>query len=250
MHKLVLIRHGESTWNLENRFTGWTDVELTATGVTQARAAGELLKENGYEFDVAYTSVLRRAIWTLWHALDTMERTWLPVVNDWRLNERHYGGLQGLNKADMAKQYGDEQVLIWRRSYDTPPPALSADDPRGQRQDIRYAGLAPDQIPLTECLKDTVARVLPCWTERIAPRVAAGERVLIAAHGNSLRALIKYFDAMSEADIVNENVPTAVPLVYELDDSLRAQRRYYLGDPEAIAAAMHSVASQGKAKRA
>jgi 2,3-bisphosphoglycerate-dependent phosphoglycerate mutase len=247
MHKLVLIRHGESTWNLENRFTGWTDVELTATGVTQARAAGELLKENGYEFDVAYTSVLRRAIWTLWHALDTMERTWLPVVNDWRLNERHYGGLQGLNKADMAKQYGDEQVLIWRRSYDTPPPALEADDPRGQRQDIRYAKLDPAQIPLTECLKDTVARVLPCWNEVLAPAIRSGQRVLVAAHGNSIRALVKYLDQVSDKDIVGVNIPNGIPLVYELDDDLKPIRSYYLGDAEAAAKAAAAVANQGKA---
>jgi len=246
MHKLVLIRHGESTWNLENRFTGWTDVELTATGVAQARAAGELLRESGYEFDVAYTSVLRRAIWTLWHALDTMERTWLPVVNDWRLNERHYGGLQGLNKADMAKQYGDEQVLIWRRSYDTPPPALSADDPRGQRQDIRYAALEPDQVPLTECLKDTVARVLPCWNEVLAPAIRSGKRVLVAAHGNSIRALVKYLDGVSDADIVGVNIPNGIPLVYELDADLKPIRSYYLGDPEAAAKAAAAVAAQGR----
>jgi len=247
MHKLVLIRHGESTWNLENRFTGWTDVELTATGVAQARAAGELLRESGYEFDVAYTSVLRRAIWTLWHALDTMERTWLPVVNDWRLNERHYGGLQGLNKADMAKQYGDEQVLVWRRSYDTPPPPLAADDPRGQRADVRYARLAPEQVPLTECLKDTVARVLPCWNEVLAPAIRSGQRVLIAAHGNSIRALVKYLDGVSDKDIVGINIPNAIPLVYELDDDLKPIRSYYLGDAEAAAKAAAAVANQGKA---
>jgi len=246
MHKLVLIRHGESTWNLENRFTGWTDVELTPTGVQQARDAGTMLKEAGYDFDVAYTSVLRRAIWTLWHSLDTMERTWLPVVNDWRLNERHYGGLQGLNKADMAKQYGDEQVLVWRRSYDTPPPALSADDPRGQRQDIRYAGLEPDQIPLTECLKDTVARVLPCWNEVLAPAIRSGRRVLVAAHGNSIRALVKYLDGVSDADIVGVNIPNGIPLVYELDADLKPIRSYYLGDPEAAAKAAAAVAAQGR----
>jgi len=247
MHKLVLIRHGESTWNLENRFTGWTDVELTATGVAQARAAGELLREGGYEFDVAYTSVLRRAIWTLWHALDTMERTWLPVVNDWRLNERHYGGLQGLNKADMAKQYGDEQVLAWRRSYDTPPPPLAADDPRGQRADVRYAKLAPEQIPLTECLKDTVARVLPCWNEVLAPAIKSGQRVLVAAHGNSIRALVKYLDGVSDKDIVGVNIPNGIPLVYELDDELKPIRSHYLGDAEAAAKAAAAVANQGKA---
>jgi 2,3-bisphosphoglycerate-dependent phosphoglycerate mutase len=247
MHKLVLIRHGESTWNLENRFTGWTDVELTDTGVAQARAAGALLKAEGYDFDVAYTSVLKRAIWTLWHALDTLDRTWLPVVKDWRLNERHYGGLQGLNKADMAKQYGDAQVLVWRRSYDTPPPALEADDPRGQRQDIRYAGLAPEQVPLTECLKDTVARVMPCWNEVLAPAIRSGQRLLIAAHGNSIRALVKYLDGISDADIVGLNIPNGIPLVYELDADLKPIKSYYLGDAEAAAKAAAAVASQGKA---
>jgi 2,3-bisphosphoglycerate-dependent phosphoglycerate mutase len=247
MHKLVLIRHGESTWNLENRFTGWTDVPLTDTGVAQAQAAGRLLKAEGYEFDVAYTSVLKRAIWTLWHCLDQMDRTWLPVVNDWRLNERHYGALQGLNKADMAKQYGDQQVLVWRRSYDTPPPVLDAADPRGQRGDLRYAKLAPEQIPLTECLKDTVARVLPCWHERIAPALRSGQRLLIAAHGNSIRALVKYLDGISDADIVGLNIPNGIPLVYELDDALKPIRHYYLGDAEAAAQAAAAVASQGKA---
>jgi 2,3-bisphosphoglycerate-dependent phosphoglycerate mutase len=246
MYKLVLIRHGESTWNLENRFTGWTDVELTDTGVAQARAAGELLKAEGYEFDVAYTSVLKRAIWTLWHCLDTLDRTWLPVVKDWRLNERHYGGLQGLNKADMAKQYGDEQVLIWRRSYDTPPPPLDANDPRGQRQDVRYAKLAPEQVPLTECLKDTVARVLPCWNEVLAPAIKSGQRLLIAAHGNSIRALVKYLDGISDADIVGLNIPNGIPLVYELDADLKPIRSYYLGDAEAAAKAAAAVANQGK----
>ena len=247
MHKLVLIRHGESTWNLENRFTGWTDVPLTDTGVAQARQAGELLKEAGYEFDVAYTSVLKRAIWTLWHCLDTMDRTWLPIQHDWRLNERHYGALQGLNKADMARQYGDEQVLVWRRSYDTPPPALEADDPRGQRQDPRYGRLDAEQIPLTECLKDTVARVLPCWNERLGPAIRSGQRVLIAAHGNSMRALVKYLDGISDSDIVGVNIPNGIPLVYELDENLKPLRHYYLGDPEAAARAAAAVASQGKA---
>jgi 2,3-bisphosphoglycerate-dependent phosphoglycerate mutase len=246
MYKLVLIRHGESTWNLENRFTGWTDVELTPTGVQQARDAGTLLKASGYEFDICYTSVLKRAIWTLWHTLDTLDRTWLPVVNDWRLNERHYGGLQGLNKADMAKQYGDAQVLAWRRSYDTPPPELAADDPRGQRQDPRYAKLAPAQIPLTECLKDTVARVLPCWNEVLAPAIRSGKRVLVAAHGNSIRALVKYLDNVSDSDIVGVNIPNGTPLVYELDADLKPIRSYYLGDPEAVAAAAAAVANQGK----
>jgi 2,3-bisphosphoglycerate-dependent phosphoglycerate mutase len=232
-HTLVLIRHGESTWNLENRFTGWTDVPLTDTGVAQAREAGRLLMEAGLDFDVAYTSVLKRAVWTLWHCLDAMDRTWLPVQHDWRLNERHYGALQGLNKADMAKQYGDAQVLAWRRSYDTPPPALAADDPRGQRQDIRYAGLAPEQIPLTECLKDTVARVLPCWNERLLPTILSGQRVLIAAHGNSLRGLVKMLDGIGDADIVGLNIPNGVPLVYELDAQGRALGRRYLGEAAA-----------------
>ena len=247
MSKLVLIRHGESTWNLENRFTGWTDVELTATGVEQARQAGRLLKEAGYEFDVAYTSVLKRAIHTLNHCLDTMDRDWLPVVKDWRLNERHYGGLQGLNKADMAKQYGDAQVLVWRRSYDTPPPALASDDPRGQRQDPRYAKLAPEQVPLTECLKDTVARVLPFWNEAIAPAIRSGQRIVLAAHGNSIRALVKYLDNIGDDDIVGVNIPNGIPLVYELDADLKPIRSYYLGDAEAAAKAAAAVANQGKA---
>jgi 2,3-bisphosphoglycerate-dependent phosphoglycerate mutase len=247
MYKLVLIRHGESTWNLENRFTGWTDVELTPTGVEQAKEAGRLLKAGGYDFDLAYTSVLKRAIWTLWHTLDQMDRTWLPVAHSWRLNERHYGALQGLNKADMAKQYGDEQVLIWRRSYDTPPPSLEANDPRGQRDDVRYARLDPQDIPLTECLKDTVARVLPFWNDAIAPAIRSGKRVLIAAHGNSIRALVKYLDNIADADIVGVNIPNGVPLVYELDADLKPIRSYYLGDAEAVAKAAAAVASQGKA---
>jgi 2,3-bisphosphoglycerate-dependent phosphoglycerate mutase len=246
MHKLVLIRHGESTWNLENRFTGWTDVPLTDTGVAQAKQAGQLLKEAGYEFDVAYTSVLKRAIWTLWHTLDVMDRTWLPVLNDWRLNERHYGALQGLNKADMARQYGDEQVLIWRRSYDTPPPALEPGDARSERGDLRYAALDSAQIPLTECLKDTVARVLPCWDERLAPAIRAGQRLVVAAHGNSIRALVKYLDGIADADIVGVNIPNGIPLVYELDQALKPIRSYYLGDPEAAAKAAAAVAAQGK----
>ncbi|WP_088285494.1 2,3-diphosphoglycerate-dependent phosphoglycerate mutase [Ideonella sp. A 288] len=247
MHKLVLIRHGESTWNLENRFTGWTDVELTPTGVAQAQEAGRLLKAGGFEFDVAYTSVLKRAIWTLWHTLDQMDRTWLPVVNDWRLNERHYGALQGLNKAETAKKFGDEQVLVWRRSYDTPPPALEPGDPRSERSDRRYEKLAPGQVPLTECLKDTVARVLPCWDEVLAPAIRGGQRVLIAAHGNSIRALVKYLDDMSDADIVGLNIPNGVPLVYDLDADLKPIGRRYLGDPEAVARAAAAVANQGKA---
>ncbi|HIV70766.1 MAG: 2,3-diphosphoglycerate-dependent phosphoglycerate mutase [Aquabacterium sp.] len=247
MYKLVLIRHGESTWNLENRFTGWTDVDLTPTGIEQAKQAGRLLKAEGYEFDVAYTSVLQRAIHTLWHALDEMERPWLPVVNSWRLNERHYGALQGLNKAETAKQYGDEQVLVWRRSYDTPPPELDANDPRGQRQDIRYAKLQADQIPLTECLKDTVARVLPFWNEAMAPAIKAGKRIVVAAHGNSIRALIKYLDNISDDDIVGLNIPNGIPLVYELDADLKPIKHYYLGDAEAAAKAAAAVATQGKA---
>lgn len=247
MYKLVLIRHGESTWNLENRFTGWTDVDLTPTGIEQAKQAGRLLRAEGFEFDLAYTSVLKRAIHTLWHTLDEMDRAWLPVVNSWRLNERHYGSLQGLNKADMAKQYGDEQVLLWRRSYDTPPPALEASDPRGQRQDIRYGQLAPEQIPLTECLKDTVARVLPYWNEHIAPAIQSGQRVLVAAHGNSIRALVKYLDNISDSDIVGLNIPNGIPLVYELDNQLKPIRRSYLGDAAAAAQAAANVASQGKA---
>ncbi|MCW5611139.1 MAG: 2,3-diphosphoglycerate-dependent phosphoglycerate mutase [Rubrivivax sp.] len=246
MHKLVLIRHGESTWNLENRFTGWTDVPLTATGVAQAREAGRLLREAGFEFDVAYTSVLKRAIWTLWHCLDEMDRTWLPVVNDWRLNERHYGALQGLNKADMARQYGDEQVLVWRRSYDVPPPPLAEDDPRWERADRRYAALTADQMPLTECLKDTVARVLPCWHERLAPAIRSGQRIVIAAHGNSMRALVKMLDGISDHDIVGVNIPNGIPLVYELDAELKPIRSQYLGDPEAAARAAAAVAAQGR----
>ncbi len=247
MYKLVLIRHGESTWNLENRFTGWTDVPLTPTGVEQARNAGRLLKEAGYDFDVAYTSVLRRAVWTLWHALDALDRTWLPVLHDWRLNERHYGALQGLNKADMAKQFGDEQVLVWRRSYDTPPPALEASDPRSEIADPRYAQLAPGQVPLTECLKDTVARVLPAWNERIAPAIRSGQRVVIAAHGNSIRALVKYLDHIADDAIVGVNIPNGIPLVYELDAELKPIKSYYLGDAEAAAKAAAAVAAQGKA---
>jgi 2,3-bisphosphoglycerate-dependent phosphoglycerate mutase len=247
MYKLVLIRHGESTWNLENRFTGWTDVELTATGVAQAQQAGRLLKEGGYEFDVAYTSVLKRAIHTLWHCLDAMDRPWLPTVKSWRLNERHYGALQGLNKADMAKQYGDEQVLVWRRSYDTPPPALEPGDPRSERGDLRYARLQPGEVPLTECLKDTVARVLPFWNDALAPAIRSGQRLVVAAHGNSIRALVKVLDGISDQDIVGLNIPNGIPLVYELDAALKPIRHYYLGDAEAAARAAAAVASQGKA---
>ena len=243
MHKLVLIRHGESTWNLENRFTGWTDVDLTTTGIEQAKNSGRLLKAEGYEFDLAYTSVLKRATRTRWHCLDEMDRTWLPVQKSWRLNERHYGALQGLNKGETAQKYGDEQVLVWRRSYDTPPPALEAGDPRCERGDRRYADLDPAQVPLTECLKDTVARVLPFWNDTMAPAIRSGQRILVAAHGNSIRALVKYLDNISDGDIVGLNIPNGIPLVYELDDDLQPIRHYYLGDAEAAAA----VASQGKA---
>jgi len=247
MHKLVLLRHGESTWNLSNRFTGWTDVDLTEKGVEQARAAGRLLKDEGWEFDRAWTSVLKRAIWTLWHALDRMDRTWLPVSNDWRLNERHYGALQGLDKAETARKYGDAQVLAWRRSYDVPPPALAADDPRCERSDPRYRALEPGQVPLTECLEDTVARVLPFWHSTLAPAIRSGERLLVSAHGNSMRALVKYLDGIADADIVGLNIPNGIPLVYELDAGLRPIRSYYLGDAEAAAKAAAAVANQGKA---
>jgi len=247
MYKLVLVRHGESTWNLENRFTGWADVDLTPTGVDQAKQAGRLLKEAGLDFDVAYTSMLKRAVWTLWHCLDQMDRTWLPVVHSWRLNERHYGALQGLNKSDIAKQYGDEQLLIWRRSYDTPPPAMEAGDVRSERGDLRYAKMDPQDIPLTECLKDTVARVLPFWEGSIAPAIKLGKRVVIAAHGNSIRALVKYLDGIGDQDIVGVNIPNGIPLVYELDANLKPIRSYYLGDAEAAAKAAAAVASQGKA---
>ena len=247
MYKLVLIRHGESTWNLENRFTGWTDVDLTPTGVEQAKHAGVLLKEAGLDFDIAYTSVLKRAVWTLWHCLDQMDRTWLPVVNEWRLNERHYGALQGLNTADPAKKFGDSQVLIWRRSYDIPPPALDPSDPRSERSDPRYAKLAAELVPLTECLKDTVARVLPLWDETIAPAIKSGQRIVISAHGNSIRALVKYLDGIGDNEIVGINIPNGITLVYELDADLNPIKSYYLGDPEAAAKAAAAVANQGKA---
>ena len=247
MHRLVLLRHGESTWNLDNRFTGWTDVDLTPRGALQAQAAGRLLKAEGYEFDTAWTSVLKRAVWTLWHALDQMDRTWLPVRHEWRLNERHYGALQGLNKAETAKKFGEAQVLAWRRSYDVPPPPLEASDPRSERADPRYAALAPSDIPLTECLKDTVERVLPFWHGTLAPAILRGERLLISAHGNSMRALVKYLDGISDADIVGLNIPNGIPLVYELDDALRPIRHYYLGDAEAAARAAAAVAAQGSA---
>jgi 2,3-bisphosphoglycerate-dependent phosphoglycerate mutase len=245
MHKLVLLRHGESGWNRENRFTGWTDVDLSAQGVEEARAAGRLLKTEGLAFDLAFTSLLKRAIRTLHLALEELDQLWLPVRKDWRLNERHYGALQGLNKAEMATKFGEAQVLVWRRSYDTPPPALEPSDARYEGSDPRYRGVV---VPRSECLKDTVARVLPCWNEVVAPAVRSGQRVLVAAHGNSLRALIKHLDGVSDADIVALNVPTGVPLVYELDDALRPLRHYYLGDQAEIAKRMAAVAAQGKAK--
>ena len=245
MHKLVLLRHGESDWNRENRFTGWTDVDLSQIGVEEARAAGRLLKSGGYAFDLAFTSVLKRAIRTLWLALDELDRMWVPEVKDWRLNERHYGALQGLDKSEMAARFGEQQVLAWRRSYDTPPPALEPDDPRSEARDPRYAGIA---VPRTECLKDTVARVVPYWEQAIAPQVRAGKRVLVAAHGNSLRALVKYLDNISDAAIVKENIPTGIPLVYELDDKLKPRRHYYLGDAEEVAKRIAAVSAQGKVK--
>jgi 2,3-bisphosphoglycerate-dependent phosphoglycerate mutase len=248
MYKIVFMRHGESTWNLENRFTGWTDVDLTEKGVREAKSAGQVLKEAGFTFDVAYTSVLKRAIRTLWLALDDMDMMWLPIKNDWRLNERHYGALQGLDKGETAAKYGDAQVLVWRRSYDTPPPPLAADDERTSFADPRYAGVPKDSIPLTECLKDTVARVMPVWDEEIAPAIRAGKKILISAHGNSLRALIKMLDGISDEDIVGLNIPNGQPLVYELDADLKPIRHYYLGDQDAIAAAVAAVANQGKAK--
>ncbi len=248
MKKVILLRHGESVWNKENRFTGWTDVDLTAKGVEEAGNAGELMREAGLAFDLAHTSVLRRAIKTLWLALERMDLMWIPVSHSWRLNERHYGALQGLNKAETAAKFGDAQVLAWRRSYDIPPPALAADDPRYPGADPRYRGLAPNQVPLTECLKDTVARVLPYWNQSIAPDIRAGKRILIAAHGNSIRALVKYLDKVSDTDIVGLNIPTGVPLVYELDDALKPLRHYYLGDAAEVEKAMQAVANQGKAK--
>jgi 2,3-bisphosphoglycerate-dependent phosphoglycerate mutase len=248
MHKIVLLRHGESVWNKENRFTGWTDVGLSERGLEEARRAGQLLKDGGHVFDVAYTSVLKRAIKTLWVALEEMDLMWIPVHNSWRLNERHYGALQGLNKAETAAKFGEAQVKIWRRSYDTPPPALAPDDPRHPSNDPRYRALAQSELPLTECLEDTVARFLPYWHETIAPAVRSGRRVVIAAHGNSLRALVKYLDEIDEREIVELNIPTGVPLVYELDDALKPLRHYYLGDAAAVEAAMKAVANQGKAK--
>jgi 2,3-bisphosphoglycerate-dependent phosphoglycerate mutase len=235
MHTLVLIRHGESTWNLENRFTGWADVDLTPTGVAQARQAGELLKAHGFEFDLGYTSVLKRSIHTMWHLLDGLDRCWLPVAHQWRLNERHYGALQGLNKAETAQKYGEAQVLAWRRSYDEPPPALSADDSRCERVDPRYAKLLPAQIPLTECLKDTIERVMPFWNEALTPALRSGKRVIISAHGNSIRAMVKHLDGISDQDIVGLNIPNGQPLVYELAADFKPIRHYYLHEMTAPA---------------
>ncbi len=248
MKKLVLMRHGESAWNLENRFTGWTDVDLTERGVEEAKRAGKLLRHEGYEFDLAYTSLLSRAIRTLWIAQEEMDRRWLPVIKHWRLNERHYGALQGLNKAETAAKFGEAQVLAWRRSYDVPPPALDAKDERNAALDIRYRDLLAEEVPLTECLKDTVERVVPYWQIEIAPQIRAGKRVIIAAHGNSLRAMVKHLDGMSDEAIVALNIPTAVPLVYELTDDLKPIRHYYLGDQEEIAKAQAAVAAQGKSQ--
>jgi 2,3-bisphosphoglycerate-dependent phosphoglycerate mutase len=245
MAKLVLLRHGESDWNRENRFTGWTDVDLSSAGREEARNAGRILSAEGYRFDIAFTSVLKRAIRTLWTALDELDQMWLPVTKDWRLNERHYGNLQGLNKAEMAAKFGEQQVLVWRRSYDIPPPPLAGDDPRSEASDPRYAGIS---VPSTECLKDTVARVVPYWEASIAPAIRSGKRVLVAAHGNSLRALVKYFDGVSDGEIVGLNIPTAVPLVYELDERLKPLKHYYLGDAAEIEKRIASVAAQGKAK--
>ncbi|MCM8760629.1 MAG: 2,3-diphosphoglycerate-dependent phosphoglycerate mutase [Candidatus Omnitrophica bacterium] len=249
MKKLVLLRHGESIWNKENRFTGWIDVDLSEKGIEEANKAGETLKKEGYIFDVAFTSVLKRAIRTLWITLDKMDLMWIPVYNSWRLNERHYGSLQGLNKSEMAAKFGEEQVLIWRRSYDVPPPPLKKTDKMYPGNDPRYKDLAEKDLPLTECLKDTVARFLPYWHQTIAPVVKSGKRVLVAAHGNSLRALVKYLDNISDEKIVSLNIPTGLPLVYELDDDLKPLKSYYLGDPEEVKKAMEAVANQGKAKR-
>lgn len=248
MYKLVLLRHGESQWNKENRFTGWVDVDLSERGREEAKIAGELLRSEGFRFDKAYTSVLKRAIRTLWIALDELDQMWIPVVRSWRLNERYYGGLTGLNKAETAAKYGDEQVLIWRRSYDTPPPPIDKGNKDYPAHDPRYAGLSESELPVAECLKDTVERVIPYWDSTIAPDILAGQNLVIAAHGNSLRALVKYLDNMSDEDIVNLNIPTGVPLVYELDADLKPIRSYYLGDQAAIEARMKAVANQGKAQ--
>jgi 2,3-bisphosphoglycerate-dependent phosphoglycerate mutase len=249
MYKVVLLRHGESDWNKENRFTGWTDVDLSEKGMSEAKSAGKYLKEAGFVFDIAYTSVLKRAIRTLWMTLEGMDLMWIPVINSWRLNERHYGALQGLNKAETAEKYGEEQVLIWRRSYSTPPPALDVNDERYPGKDPRYANLTAAELPKAECLKDTVDRFLPYWHEEIAPMIKTGKRVLITAHGNSLRALVKYLDNMNDDDIIALNIPTGMPLVYELDDELKPIRHYYLGDPAEVEKAMQAVANQGKSKK-
>ena len=248
MHKLVLIRHGESTWNKANRFTGWADVDLTEHGVEQAREGGRLLRDEGYEFDIAYTSLLKRAIRTLWLVLDEMDQMWIPVERAWELNERHYGALQGLNKSEMAEKYGEDQVHIWRRSFDIPPPALSAGDEHFPGADPRYAGLSPQQLPLTECLRDTIERFMPYWLSSIAPIIKSGKRVVVAAHGNTLRALVMHLDHVAKEDIVELNIPTGVPLVYELDENLTSMSHYYLGDQDAIKAAMTAVANQGKVR--
>lgn len=248
MYKLVLVRHGQSTWNLENRFTGWTDVELTDLGKAEAAEAGKLLSEVGYDFDIAYTSVLKRAIRTLGIIQDVMDRDWLPVIRAWQLNERHYGALQGLNKAETAKEYGEDQVKVWRRSYDVPPPALELTDERHPKFDRRYASLTPEQLPATESLKITLDRVLPYWTSTLAPEIKAGKRLLVVAHGNSIRALVKYLDNISEAEITELNIPTGLPLVYELDNDLKPIKNYYLGDPEEAAKKAAAVANQAKAK--
>ncbi len=247
--KLVLVRHGESTWNAENRFTGWTDVDLSEKGRAEAQKGAKILKQEGYTFDVAYTSTLKRAIRTLWYVLDELDLMWIPIHNTWRLTERHYGALQGLNKAETAAKFGDQQVKIWRRSYDTPPPALTADDERFPAKDPRYQGVPKEDLPLTECLKDTVARVLPYWESTIVPDIMMGKKVIIAAHGNSLRALVKHLDNMTEAEIMELNIPTGVPLVYEFDDTMKPVKHYYLGDAAEIAAAMDAVAKQGTAKK-
>lgn len=248
MYKLVLLRHGESTWNMENRFTGWTDVDLSEKGFNEAHEAGRLLKKEGLQFDVAYTSYLKRAIRTLWITLDELDQMWIPVYRDWRLNERHYGALQGLNKSETAEKYGDDQVLVWRRSYDTQPPALDKDDDRYPGKQFQYNGIDESKLPLCECLKDTVERFMPCWSENIAPEIKKGKRVLITAHGNSLRALVKFLDNISDDEIVGVNIPTGIPLVYELDDELKPVKHYYLGDEEAVKAAAQKVADQGKKK--
>jgi len=248
MHKLVLLRHGESAWNKENRFTGWTDVDLTEKGIQEATKAGKVLNENGFEFDIAYVSVLKRALRTLWLTLEEMDQLWIPWERSWRLNERHYGGLQGLNKAETAAKHGEEQVLIWRRSYDIPPPPLAKEDDRYPGKLRVYADVPESELPVTESLKDTVARLLPLWHNTIAPTIKSGKRVIIAAHGNSLRALVKYLDNMSEEEILKLNIPTGMPLVYELDNELKPLKHYYLGNPEEVKKAMESVANQGKAK--